>query len=115
LSQDGLLCGTTSHLTNFAILLGGGGGSGALDDPCKAGQIYMLHDFDKHIIILACVTGSVLLAWLVVIAFVSFTKPGRKLLYGKEGYRVQKTRTRSAASESSAQTVDDDDEDTGFA
>ena len=33
--EDGMLCGTAEHFTNFAILVGGGRGSS--DDPCKNG------------------------------------------------------------------------------
>jgi hypothetical protein len=80
-------------LTNFAILIGGGGGSGALDDPCKAGQIYMMHSFDKHMIVLACVTGAILFALIIAAILLSFTPRGQRLLYGQEGYRVHRARS----------------------
>jgi hypothetical protein len=91
-SSTGLLCGQTTHLTNFAILIGGGGGSGALDDPCKADEVYMMHSFTKHMIVLACVTGSVVVLMLVVAGLLSFTAPGRQLLYGSEGTRIRRAR-----------------------
>jgi hypothetical protein len=110
-SSNGLLCGQTSHLTNFAILIGGGGNSGALDDPCTQDNAYMMHSFTKHMIVLACVTGSIILVAIVIAALLSFTTPGKKMMYGKEGYRVQKT--RSVGSEMYSNT--DNDDESGFA
>jgi len=104
LNDNQLLCGTTSHLTNFAILLGGGGGTGRIDDPCLANHLYLMHSFNKHMIVLSCVTGSVLIAWLLFIVYVSCTKSGKKLLYGTEGYRVRQAR-------SAQQLTTDDDND----
>ena len=37
--EDGLLCGTTDHFTNFAILVGGGKGSS--EDPCTDGALLL--------------------------------------------------------------------------
>jgi hypothetical protein len=110
-SSNGLLCGQTSHLTNFAILIGGGGNSGSLDDPCTKDDAYMMHSFTKHMIVLACVTGSIILFAIVIAALLTFTTPGKKVLYGKEGYRVQQT--RSAGSEMHSNT--DNEDESGFA
>jgi hypothetical protein len=79
-------------LTNFAILLGGGGGSGAFDDPCRAGEFYMMHSLNKHMIVLGCVSGFIVLSSIAIAAFLTCTTTGRKLLLGHEGYRIQKTR-----------------------
>ena len=43
-------------------------------------------------IILACVTGFVIIVWLVVAAFLMWTPIGNKMLYGKEGLRVRNAR-----------------------
>ena len=102
----GVLCGTTPHLTNFAILLGGGGGSGRREDPCLDGELYIEGSFNTHIIILACVTGFVLLCCLGVILFFSCTPIGTRLLYGPEGMRIVLTRKNILA-------VDDDFEEDG--
>jgi hypothetical protein len=106
-SNDGLamLCGQTNHLTNFAILFSGGGGTGALDDPCKAGEIYMMHSFNKHMIVMASVTGAVVVLMLLMVGVLSFTSPGRKLLYGSEGSRVRKA--RDASMQASVEDVDE--------
>ena len=91
-TSSSLLCGTTGHLTNFAILLGGGGGSGKREDPCLAGELYIDGSFNTHMIILACVTGFVIIVWLVVAAFLMWTPIGNKVLYGNEGLRVRSAR-----------------------
>jgi len=95
-SSSNLLCGTTGHLTNFAILLGGGGGSGKREDPCLAGQLYIEGNFNTHMIILSCVTGFIIIVLLLLSAFLMWTPIGNKLLYGSEGLRVRKARQASS-------------------
>jgi hypothetical protein len=91
--QDGLLCGTTPHLTSFAVLLSGGGNNGQFTDQCT--RSYVTGSSDGDIALAASVGGSIALVMLVVAALLSVTPAGRKLLYGAEGTRVRRARNAS--------------------
>ena len=90
-----LVCGTTRHFSSFAVLLsgsGGGGGGGGCDSTNNG---YMI-SWGGDLALAGGITLAVIMLCAVIVV-VSYFKPIRKLLYGKEGYRIDSLR-RSTAS-----------------
>ena len=80
--KEDLLCGETNHLTNFAILFSGAGlGGGCGDDNFDYTVLYLSIGFA---VLICC------LAFLFI--FSTYTRPMRRLLLGKEAYRIYKLR-----------------------
>jgi len=85
--DDGTVCGTSSHFTSFAILLSGSVGA----DGCgNNSSNFFTGAYWSDSIVLAVFSIS-LVSFLVFGAFLlAFTKPGRRILYGKEGLRIHR-------------------------
>jgi len=83
--RGSLVCGSTPHLTSFAVLLGGvnscGGRGQVLGEPWKDG------------VLVGSVAGFVVLIALLVAVIGGCTEAGRRLVYGSEGWRVRKARS----------------------
>jgi hypothetical protein len=92
-NQDGQLCGNTSHFTNFAILLGGGG-SGS--DQCSSFNTYVTGHFIGDLILDLGCAGLCVFCGLLIIFLSSFTARGRKFVLGPEGSRVSNLRTHAS-------------------
>lgn len=92
-SKDGQICGSTSHFTNFAVLLEGGSSS---DNPC--GSSYNGYIFDKSwkdfVLLSSFSVGTICLACCCII-LVLICPPVERFVYGKEGYRISSIRKAS--------------------
>jgi ABC-type spermidine/putrescine transport system permease subunit I len=95
--KDGLLCGTTPHLTSFAVLLSGGGNNGQFTDQCT--RNYVTGSSDGDIALAASVAGLVLLT-VVIVVVVSYTQTGRRLVSGRTGAKASLRELRNRASNS---------------
>ena len=93
-SDDGFLCGTTDHFTNFALLLSGG------DNGCEAENDLIFDEAWKDGVLIGAVTILILLCLLIATILLALTPLGDRILRGKEGRRVQKLRTQSTGSSS---------------
>jgi hypothetical protein len=85
-STNDLWCGTTTHFTNFAILL-----TGNTYQDCDSTWDYIISQ-DADLVLLGCL---VVLVWILLLMFVCFiwaTPLGQQIFYGKEGYRILKLR-----------------------
>jgi len=83
---NGRLCGSTPHLTSFAVLLSGGGNNGRYTgDQCA--DIYMTGSLKYDAAIILPIVGVILVVGALLI-LASFTNPGRRAIAGKEGMRV---------------------------
>lgn len=82
--RGSLVCGSTPHLTSFAVLLGGvnscGGRGQVLGEPWKDG------------VLVGSVAGFVVLIALLVAVIGGCTEAGRRLVYGPEGWRIMSAR-----------------------
>ena len=90
--DDGTVCGTSSHFTSFAILLSGSVGS----DGCgNNSSNFFTGAYWSDSIVLA--VFSICLVSLMIFGAIvlAFTKPGRRILYGKEGLRLHRLRQTS--------------------
>ena len=66
---DALLCGSTDHLTNFALLLGGGKNGGG---PCESGSVAYITGSSKGDLILSlCMVGAAILCVVCIVAITS--------------------------------------------
>jgi len=100
-SSSGTICGSTSHFTNFAVLLSGGGGR-----QCTSS---ITGSWRGDLALAASVAGFVILLCVAVLAF-GHTQTGRKVISGREGVRVSMLRaarssTRSDRSDSESTNI----------
>ena len=93
-NNDNLLCGETEHFTNFALLLSGGlnGGGSA----CESSSTDWITGSIKGDFILLSTCVAVIILCLLIILCVSITQPGKRVIYGKEGFRIQNARVAQA-------------------
>ena len=91
---NGLVCGTTPHLTSFAILFSG--------TSCGGGHGQILGSAGKDSILIGSVAGFVVLVMLVIAFVGTCTHIGRKIVYGKEGMRVRSARGHLRRGESNS-------------
>lgn len=86
------VCGKTDHFTNFAILLTGSAASG-----CGAEDNGLIFDEIWQDILLVLVVVSVVVSACVCVCLVGMFVPGaQRLVYGEEGYRVHRMRSRQS-------------------
>jgi len=83
------VCGETSHFTNFAILLGGDGESGG---GCDDSSNFILGSGTNDLILILSTVGFLWALLIVGAIFLLATPMGRRVYYGKEGYRVYHVR-----------------------
>jgi hypothetical protein len=76
------LCGTTPHLTTFAILLSGGGNTGSRTDQCT--RQYVTGSSTGDVSLVASLFAAILLV-IVIVVILSYTRRGRILISGREG------------------------------
>jgi hypothetical protein len=87
-SSSGQVCGDTSHFTNFAILLGGGGSGG---NACESYNTYVTGSFNGDLALcLAC--AGVCCCCFIFVYLCTSTAVGRRTFIGREGSRVRKMR-----------------------
>lgn len=100
--KDGYLCGSTSHFTNFALLLGGQGGG----DPCNSNDPSLITGswLGDVMLIMASVL-FVLVVGVLVIILSTFIRPVQTLLLGREGARIRRTRKRQSFARSATETA----------
>jgi len=79
MSNSTQICGSTSHFTNFAVLLSGGGGR-----QCNS---YITGSWRGDLGLAASVAGFVIVVGVVVLAF-GYTQTGRRFISGREGVRA---------------------------
>lgn len=85
-STKGVLCGNTNHFTSFAIFFGGASNSATCSSQFFTGS----SEYDSLVSALFAI--GVIAVLLVIMALIFYTSIGRKIFYGKEGYRLQKLR-----------------------
>jgi len=92
-NNDNLLCGETEHFTNFALLLNGGasGSSG-----CESSSEDWITGSIKGDFILLSTCVAIIILCILIILCVSITKPGKRVIFGKEGFRIQNARMAQA-------------------
>jgi len=88
MSNSTKICGSTSHFTNFAVLLSGGGGR-----QCNP---YITGSWRGDLGLAASVAGFLILVCCVILV-VGCSPPGRKLLAGPEGRRIMELQHQSAS------------------
>lgn len=89
----GFLCGKTSHLTNFAILLGGGG----VGNGCGSSYMYFTgHSLGDSLTTLFVIL--LVLATATCIVLFGLSRWGRPLVLGREALRVYNIRTGTGGS-----------------
>jgi len=79
MSNSTQICGSTSHFTNFAVLLSGGGGR-----QCDS---YITGSWRGDLGLAASVAGFVIVVCVAVLAF-GYTQTGRRFISGREGVRT---------------------------
>lgn len=83
----GKVCGTSSHFTSFAILLSGSVGA----DPCGDNSSdFFTGAYWSDSVVVGVIAAFILLLFLFSAFFLAFTRPGRAVLYGKEGLRIKR-------------------------
>eukprot|EP01096_Ripella_sp_DP13-Kostka_P014687 TRINITY_DN670_c0_g1_i2.p1 TRINITY_DN670_c0_g1~~TRINITY_DN670_c0_g1_i2.p1 ORF type:complete len:1080 (+),score=387.12 TRINITY_DN670_c0_g1_i2:165-3404(+) len=86
----GKVCGTSSHFTSFAILLSGSVGS----DPCGDNSSdFFTGAYWSDSVVVAVIAAFILFLFIFSAIVLTFTKPGRAVLYGKEGLRIKRLHT----------------------
>jgi len=80
MSNSTQICGSTSHFTNFAVLLSGGGGGGQ-------NKSYITGSWRGDLGLAASVAGFVIVVAVVVLAF-GYTQTGRRFISGRQGVRT---------------------------
>lgn len=88
-NANGQLCGSTSHFTNFAILLGGGGSG---EDGCESFNTYVTGSFYGDLALCLAVAGTCVCCGIIFIGF-TFTPCGKKLVMSDEAKRVNRMRS----------------------
>jgi len=92
-TPNGLFCGTTTHFTNFALLLGGTGGSGC----DSSSEVYITGKLLGDVLlvvgcfVLICCIGA------MIILLGTFVPPIRDFILGAEGARIKKARLGQSA------------------
>ena len=89
-TESGFICGETDHFTNFAILLENG--RTGSKDSCNSFSADWVTHSARGDLILILVCFAVVLAISIFIWFLSFFAPCKKLMFGKEGYRIVRAR-----------------------
>ena len=93
--RDGvaLLCGSTTHFTNFALLLSGSGkGKGPCDS--SSAERYILGSFNYDLALVLSTSGFIWILLCCIVLFIRFAL-GSRALYGPEGSRIRHTRSAS--------------------
>ena len=86
-NSNNQICGETDHFTSFAILLGGG-----IGDCTDDSYAYVTGSFGGDLILVGCVAGLVCVVCFIFL-IISFTPPGKRLIFGEEGLRVVNLRS----------------------
>jgi hypothetical protein len=81
-SDNNLLCGKTNHFTNFAILLNGN------TEKCNSSENYITGNLIYDLIIILSIICIIIILSLIIIITFSHFYPFKKILYGKEGWRI---------------------------
>jgi len=82
------VCGTTDHFTSFAILLQGGS-----NNPCGSdNDNYIFNEAWQDTVFLLCFTLVILCVLIVPLFFITKTRFGRRIIYGKEAERINRVR-----------------------
>merc|ERR1712173_197697 len=92
--DSGRYCGTTTHFTQFALLLKGGATHW---DGCNEWNDYIVGSYQGDLILVAAFAGGMICIGCFVI-LLSGTPVGNRLCRGKEGARVHRLRSRSSSS-----------------
>ena len=93
-------CGRTRHFTNFAILLAGAFGE---EETCGQGYGYVTGDWFGDLMLVMSIAIALIIVCLFLACLLTTLKPCKKLLYGREGYRIVSLRVASSKSQA---TVD---------
>jgi hypothetical protein len=89
-NNDGQLCGDTSHFTNFAILFSGTNVNG---NDCKSSTFnYITGSGYGDLMLILIFAGTVVVCGILFILFGALTSPGKRLIKGTEGLRVEDLR-----------------------
>eukprot|EP01094_Clydonella_sp_ATCC50884_P022194 TRINITY_DN5056_c0_g1_i1.p1 TRINITY_DN5056_c0_g1~~TRINITY_DN5056_c0_g1_i1.p1 ORF type:complete len:2061 (-),score=322.90 TRINITY_DN5056_c0_g1_i1:6-6107(-) len=99
--KDGLACGRTGHFTNFAVLIGGGGGTGS-DDPCESENPPTITGSPLWDSLLSAFVALGVICICAVFFVISFVPSVRKVIYGKEGARILQQRDNMHSTGSTA-------------
>jgi len=83
--RDGLFCGSTRHFTNFALLLEGNSNS---ENGCGETNDFILGSWWKDLILAASCALFMFSCGILVVFVVTWVKPIRRCMYGKEGNRI---------------------------
>lgn len=89
-NDEGYYCGKTSHFTYFALLLRGG----AEWKGCKAGRDYVTGSYEGDLILTAACVAAMLCFGCFIILMASTSTSGGRFCRGKEGYRIERLRSR---------------------
>ena len=101
-SNNGTYCGKTSHLTSFAILFEGFAGEDGYNR-CD----YILGSSDNDLILTASVAGFVIFLAVIFLFVFCFT-PLKRVMYGREGYRIFSLRRQTTKSILAGSNYEDD-------
>lgn len=82
-NSNGNLCGTTNHLTNFAILFFGG------QSACSSDFIFGI--YQKDLALIGSVAAFILLLCLLLL-LLSYLPCSKRIIYSKEAQRVRSAR-----------------------
>jgi len=92
--KGGLLCGFTSHFTNFALLLGASH-AGLSSDKCEAAiEVYVTGSVENDMILIASCAGGMVFFFFLFWFLADNCKLISKFVYG-EGYRIRRLRFNS--------------------
>ena len=87
-------CGRTDHFTNFAILLGAGIGN---DGGCGDGNYqYVTGDWFGDLMLVMSICLLLIIICCVIGFIFTVVPPFKRIMYGKEGYRIVSLRQASA-------------------
>jgi hypothetical protein len=96
-TRNNLLCGSTTHFTVFAILLGSVSSGG-----CSS-NVYVTGSFNGDLALCLAVAGFVVILACLVIAFSQF-KYGKLIMFGAEHERIRELREKSLLHSTTAAT-----------
>ena len=95
IDDNDLICGETDHFTNFALLLDGKSGNGR--SGCDDFDGWITNSWaGDFILIISCFAFCIVFGFVIVVLG-TLIPPTKKFIYGKEGYRIQKTRRASSS------------------